>query len=113
MDIEIRYFDDCPNWKVADDRVAEALHEVGIVNAAVTYQRVTSIDQANALEFRGSPTIVIKGVDPFATAGDPIGLACRMFRTEHGLEGSPSVAQIRRALMQSLDASHGTPTTAG
>ena len=35
-----------------------------------------------------------------------------MFRTEHGLEGSPSVAQIRRALMQTLDASHGGPTTA-
>jgi hypothetical protein len=61
----------------------------------------------------GSPMIVINGVDPFATDGDPIGLACRMFRAEHRLEGSPAVAQIRTALMQSLDASHGPPTTNG
>ena len=111
MDIEIRYFDDCPNWKIADDRVATALHQVGIANTPVTYRHVSSIDQANAIKFQGSPTIVINGVDPFATPGDPIGLACRMFRTEHGLEGSPSVAQIRRALTHSLDASQGPPTT--
>ncbi len=113
MNIEIRYFDDCPNWKIADDRVAEALHEVGIEKALVTYRQVTSTDQANAIEFRGSPTIVINGVDPFATPGDAIGLACRMFRTEHGIEGSPSIAQIRKALTQSLDASHRPPTKTG
>jgi hypothetical protein len=41
----------------------------------------------------------MNGVDPFATASDPIGLACRMFRSEHGLAGAPSAVQIRRVLM--------------
>lgn len=43
----------------------------------------------------GSSTVLIHREDPFP---GPLGLACRWYRTETGIEGSPSVEQLRTAL---------------
>jgi len=41
----------------------------------------------------GSPTFLVDGVDPFPV-GDGTSWACRLYRTEAGLQGAPSVAQL-------------------
>ena len=46
----------------------------------------------------GSPTLLVDGRDPWADAEAPVGLACRIYRTEAGAEGSPSVAQLAEVL---------------
>ena len=91
-DVTLRYFDGCPNWKVARERIEAALGQVGETRS-VRLERVETPQQADELDFRGSPTILIDGRDAFGAAG-PTGLSCRVYKTEAGLEGSPSVEQL-------------------
>lgn len=100
MNVSLLYFDDCPNWTVADERLREALSLVGRDDLAVEYILVQTPEEAEALGFRGSPTILIDGHDPFAEEGAPVGLACRVFQTDEGLRGSPTLAQLLEVLRQ-------------
>ncbi|WP_407319232.1 thioredoxin family protein [Isoptericola halotolerans] len=96
MEITLLYFDDCPSWKTADDRLAEAV--VGRDDVHLTRRRVTTPEEAVRLGFHGSPSILVDGVDPFAEPGADTGLACRIYRTPEGPAGSPTVGQLRDAL---------------
>jgi hypothetical protein len=96
--ITLRYFDGCPNWEVARARLGEALNQLGQARPLVL-ERVETPDEADDLEFRGSPTILIDGIDLFDATG-PTGLSCRMYRTDAGLEGAPSVDQLVAALTE-------------
>ena len=96
--VELLYFDGCPNWKVADDRLAQALAELGRDDVVVDRHLVETAEQAEELAFAGSPTIRIDGTDPFATGEEQIGLACRVYVTPAGLSGSPDAAQLLEVL---------------
>ena len=74
------------------------LRELHIDAAAIDYQLIDSPEMAERIGFRGSPTILIDGRDPFATGAEPIGMSCRVFRTEHGAQGAPTEAQLREVL---------------
>ncbi len=97
-DLRLMYFDDCPNWRLADARLKEALDSVGADPSSVVYVRVTSAEQADAAGFRGSPTILMDGSDPFADGEAPTGLSCRIYRTPLGVEPAPTVEQLRAVL---------------
>src|SRR5262249_42073484 len=98
MRVTIQYFDGCPHWELADKRLRAALEAGHRDDVHLDYELVASPDEAERIGFRGSPTILIDGRDPFATGDEPVGLTCRVFRTENGREGSPSEAQLRAAL---------------
>lgn len=98
MKVELLYFDGCPNWQLADERLRVALAQVGREDVRVQHRQVTTPEQADAAEFRGSPTILVDGLDPFAEPDAPVGLSCRVFRTEAGLVGAPTVEQLRAVL---------------
>ena len=98
MQVELLYFDGCPNWQVADQRLHEALALTGRDDVAVQRQRVETPEQADDLEFIGSPSIRVNGRDPFAIGGEQVGLACRTYPTPTGLRGSPEVEQLVEAL---------------
>jgi hypothetical protein len=55
---------------------------------------VETSDQAEALGFIGSPTVLVDGRDPFARGDEPAALACRVFTTSDGPAGSPTVEQF-------------------
>ena len=76
MDVSLLYFDDCPNWKVADQRLAAIAAECPDV--VVTRHRVETVEEAERLEFHGSPSILVDGVDVFAEPGAGVGLSCRV-----------------------------------
>jgi hypothetical protein len=97
IDIELRYFDSCPNWKIADERLREAMKAEGVGNS-ITYTKVETFEDAERLQFIGSPSILINGVDPFKPEGAEPGLACRVFATEDGPQGSPTVNELRTIL---------------
>jgi hypothetical protein len=59
---------------------------------------VETPEDAERLGFVGSPTILIDGHDPFARRDELPRMACRVFSTPNGLEGSPSVEQLVDAL---------------
>jgi hypothetical protein len=97
-DVRLLYFDDCPNWRVAEARLKEALVSVGADPDVVIYEQVTTVEQAEALGFRGSPTILVDGTDPFAEPDAPAGLTCRIYRTAMGVQPAPTVEQLQAAL---------------
>ena len=97
MEIELRFFDDCPNWKATSTLLRSIIDELGL-DASVLNRRVETPEEAEALDFRGSPTVIIDGEDPFADRDAPVGLACRIYRTETGFTGASSAGQLRDAL---------------
>jgi hypothetical protein len=98
MKITLRYFDGCPNWRVAEERLRAALADVGPEDAEVVLERVETYEEALGLGFQGSPTVLIDGRDPFADERADIGLACRVYLTPEGLQGAPTFDQLRAAL---------------
>lgn len=95
MRIELLYFEDCPHWETAHERLAQVATARGL---KVTRRLVTTAQEAEAIGFRGSPTILIDGRDPFAVGVEPVGLSCRVYQTPRGPAGSPTIVQLREAL---------------
>lgn len=93
--VRLLYFDGCPNWRDADARLRALQAEVGF---ALQHQRVETPEDAERLEFVGSPTVLVDGVDPFADAAASPGLACRVYQTPDGLQGAPTLEQLRAVL---------------
>ena len=89
---------DCPSWQVADERLREALALAGRDDVRVEHRLVTTPEQAEAAGFRGSPTVLFNGRDPFADPDAPAGLSCRIYPTEEGLAGAPTVEQLLEVL---------------
>jgi hypothetical protein len=96
MEITVQYFEGCPNLRVVTERLAA----VGVDPGVVRFVSVASPAEAEAIGFRGSPTVVVDDEDRFAAASAPAGFACRVYRTASGLEGAPSIEQLQAALGQ-------------
>lgn len=94
MNIALLYFDDCPNWRVVESRLHEALKMTGHDAVEIERLEVTSPEHARDLQFTGSPMILIDGTDPFADQATDVGLSCRLFFTPDGLAGSPTLEQL-------------------
>lgn len=97
MDVELLYFDDCPNWRQTADLLDELAEELAFTWSGVL---VNTPEAAQAVGFHGSPSIHIDGVDPFADLNAPVGLSCRIYRTPTGLTGAPDRVQLREALIK-------------
>ncbi|WP_338538119.1 thioredoxin family protein [Janibacter terrae] len=96
MNVRLLYFDDCPSWRLVDERLRLIATERPDVT--LSYARVETQEEADRLGFHGSPSILVDGQDVFAGAGDPVGLTCRLFATPDGLAGAPTLEQLRRAV---------------
>ena len=97
MRVQLLYFDGCPNWQQAEQRLREAVERVE-TDVELSHVQVATPEDAERLRFRGSPTVLVDGIDPFADADAPVGLSCRIFRTPEGLQGAPTVDQLVEAL---------------
>ena len=98
MDIALLYFDDCPNWKIADERLAAIAAERS--DLTVSRHLVDTLEEAERVDFHGSPSILVDGVDVFAGPDAGVGLSCRVYRTPDGLAGAPTIEQLRAALVR-------------
>jgi hypothetical protein len=98
--VTLRYFDGCPHWRVAFDRINEVLREEGLTGVEPVLELVETPEDAERLRFVGSPTILIQGRDPFGGPEESVGLSCRVYRTPDGLAGSPMPDQLRAALRE-------------
>ncbi len=96
MNVTLLYFEGCPNWTVADARLAALSDEIELT---VERRLVETPEEAEAAGFRGSPTILVEGRDPFATGDETAGLACRIYQTPEGPQGAPTLEQLRGALV--------------
>lgn len=105
MRIELLVVPECPNESIAAGRLRRVLDEAGLTETVVHVQVVTPDTVSDVAQFGGSPTILVNGVDPFAdeqtTGGEQttgVGLSCRVYRTAAGIEGAPSVEQLRGSI---------------
>jgi hypothetical protein len=97
MALEVCYFDGCPHWRVAVERLAAAQRATGC-RCPVIYRQVRTPEEAEALSFYGSPSILVHGYDPFAAADAPVGLTCRVYQSPDGRASAPSVEEIAATL---------------
>lgn len=97
MDVRLLYVDGCPSRQTMDRRLRVALARAGHTEPP-THVEVTTPEDAERLSFRGSPTVLLDGVDPFADASAPVGLCCRVYETPEGRRGAPTVEQLLAVL---------------
>lgn len=99
MKVKILYFSGCPNWQKAQDRTRRALAELGRADVLIDAQDVHTTPFRPG-SWAGSPSILVDGRDLFPAEGHPAaGLnTCRMYQTAAGLQGAPSLDQLRTAL---------------
>lgn len=96
MEITLLYFDDCPNWTAADRHLEQLRTE--FADLVVTRRLVDTPEAAEQVGFRGSPSILIDGEDPFSAPDARVGLSCRIYQTPDGPAGSPTLDQLREAV---------------
>jgi hypothetical protein len=101
MEVELLYFDGCPNSALARERIAEALRAESL-EVSIVEHRVEDRTAALAAGFLGSPSVRINGLDVEPEARDRVdyGLACRTYQSDGTREGAPPIALIRAALRE-------------
>lgn len=101
--VELLYFDGCPGYRKAERSLEDALSREGI-RSEVELVAVNTDEEAEALEFPGSPTVRVDGRDLFpSSAGerDARRLCCRVYATPEGLKDHPTEEMIHAALRRS------------
>jgi hypothetical protein len=96
--VELLAFEDCPHLEQAR-RDLETVLRKGIIETPIQVIFVSSQEDAEFLNFQGSPTIRINGDDIVPQSDLPVAMTCRLYRDEEGrVTGSPPVEAIRVAV---------------
>jgi hypothetical protein len=91
--VTILHITDCPNVAVLQQRLNRVLADR--TDVQVELRLIDSDEGAAASGMTGSPTLLIDGVDPFASSGQLPSVSCRLYRDERGaVAGAPSFAQL-------------------
>lgn len=64
--VEFQYFDGCPNSETTLNNLKELIEENIIDIKEVKITEVNSPEEADKLNFQGSPTILINGIDIYS-----------------------------------------------
>jgi len=99
MKIEFLFWEDCPSYPQAWERVQKVLSELD-VSAEIEKIEVISEEDAERLRFPGSPTIRVSGQDVAGSAEPPYRLTCRLYFLEDGRPSPlPSEEMIRNTII--------------
>ena len=98
--VELLWWAGCPSTERALAELRGVMAELGLAASEVKVIEVGSEEQAREGQFRGSPTILIDGQDPFAGDGEEeVGLSCRVYRRRDGrISPTPDPEDLRDAL---------------
>lgn len=106
MKIEVLYVPDCPHVPATLAQLREVLFEEGAA-AEVHEVLVRDLATAEALHFRGSPTIRVDGRDLFQDSSSPgvPALTCRLYSSAEEKEIA-FAEKIRRAVREARQQEH-------
>ena len=98
MQVSFLYYEDCPSYDLALERLREVMAEEGIA-AEVEVIKVETEERARELRFVGSPTIRVDRQDIDPPGDTHYALTCRAYHLEDGsISPLPPKDTIRRAL---------------
>ena len=98
MKIELLYFDGCPSWQSGLENLKTALSAEGI-DAPVELVKVSDDADATEKHFLGSPSFRVNGVDLWDEKREFYSLSCRVYITQQGMKGSPTVEMLKQAIL--------------
>src|SRR6266849_391598 len=103
MNIEVLYFEGCPNHLPAMEMVRETLKSLGRQEEIHQVEVHTQAD-AEAMAFVGSPRIRINGADieTWARTAKAFGMSCRTYLDGSHRSGVPSRELLRRAISEGI-----------
>ena len=105
MRVSFLYYEDCPSYGLALERLREVMDEEGIPGE-VKVVKVETEEQARELRFVGSPTIRVDGQDIDPPSDSRYALTCRAYRlADNRISPMPSKDMIRQAFSPQLLAS--------
>ena len=89
----------CPNAALFGERLAVAL--ASQPDMVVRRRQISDEREAAEAGMRGSPTLLIDGVDPFGAPGQQPSLSCRLYRDPTGhADGAPPLDALQEVLEQ-------------
>jgi len=97
MQIELLYFEGCLSWQTGLKNLKSAL-QLEAIEAEVNLVNVQDEADAIRLEFLGSPSIRVNGVELWTEERDAFALSCRVYPTSEGMKGWPTVEMLREKL---------------
>jgi hypothetical protein len=98
MNVRFLYTEECPSHSEALERLRKALSDES-VEADIKITRVETFDEAEKLQYPGSPTILINGRDICPTKSPHYAPTCRAYVLEDGrISPLPSISMIRKAI---------------
>ncbi len=107
MRVSFLYYEECPSYDLALERLREVMDEEGIPNE-IEVIKVESEEQARKLRFVGSPTICVDGQDIDPPSDSRYALTCRAYRlADDRISPLPSKDMIRRAFRPSAKSQPG------
>ena len=93
--IELLYFDGCPSWNKGLENLKAALDEEGFTDDEIQLVLINNEEDATNEKFLGSPSFRINHQDLWPEERTSYHLGCRVYQTENGLKGSPTVEMLR------------------
>jgi hypothetical protein len=111
MRVELLYWDGDPHYMTARQRLVEVLTEDAF-ETPIQMVSVNSQEDAELLDFPGSPTIRIDGIDIHPAEDTSVGLRLRRYPADENLDGRmtepiPGKRLIRRAVERARGWGHG------
>jgi hypothetical protein len=101
VDLELLWWEGCPSTERALSELREAVSDVGLGDAEIRTREIENEIDAEQAGFRGSPTILIDGVDFAGAGGEDTGLGCRIYRRRDGrISPTPDPDDLRDVLRQ-------------
>jgi hypothetical protein len=103
MRVELLWWEGCPSYPEALEQLRSVLADAGVDPGIVELREIVSDEQAERERFHGSPTILVDGRDVAPAEGQPVGLACRLYRLRDGRPAPiPDRADLREAIRGAL-----------
>jgi hypothetical protein len=110
IEVELLWWEGCPSTDHACGLVRTALDELGLDGVGIEMVEIETDAQAGERGFRGSPTILINGIDLIELAGgedagddQTAALSCRLYHRRDGrVSPTPDPADVHAALALAL-----------
>lgn len=105
MRVELLYFEGCPGAEALLPRLRQLIADADLPAQVLLMRAVESFEEADRLQFLGSPTVRVDGEDVESGALDrrDYGMKCRLYRLDGVQRRVPPEELIREAMRRSLD----------